>query len=142
MGNFTFKKDLSGAEATPAWQYVPIADSQTLVVGDVVVLSSGKAAKAGNGTGRVLGVMAEDITTGSSAGGPLAKIWVTNPNQIWRGTASADASSHVLAARTYDLTSAQLVNVSDTTGGCLQIVSLVDGVTTSVDVVFTANELG
>lgn len=140
--NWAFKKDLSGAEATPAYQYVPIADSQTLVAGDVVVLSSGKATKAGNGTGRVLGVMAENITTGASAGGPLAKIWVTNPNQIWRGTASADATSHVLGGRTYDLNASQQVNVGDTTGGCIQIVSLVEGVTTSVDVVFTANELG
>ena len=53
--------------------------------------------------------------------------------------ASADATAHVLAARTYDLTTGGVLNVADTTGGCLEIVEL-DGSTTAVLAAFTATE--
>lgn len=138
--NFDYAYDLRGGNQVPIVKDFPIADSQTLEAGDLVVISSGKLAKAGNGTGRVFGVMAEAVTTGASAGGPLAKVQVSQPGQVWRAVASADATSHVLAARTYDVNSSQAVNVADTTGGCIEIVAL--GATTNdVYVIFTAHEL-
>ena len=137
MPSAVFRQSLGGGNLPPAISKFPVAATQTLVVGDVVVLTSGQVAKAGNGTGRVLGVMAQISTTASA--GTLVDVYVAQPNQLWQMTASADATSHVLAARTYDLNSAQAVNVADTTGGCLQIKSLL-ATTTSVLVAFTATE--
>jgi hypothetical protein len=57
----------------------------------------------------------------------MVKVQLAMPTQVWRATASADATSYVLdGTASYDLTSAQLVNVADTTGGSLQIVALGD----------------
>lgn len=139
MANFQYRKNMNGSNATPATMVVPIGDSQTLVVGDAVVLSSGKAVKAGNGTGRVLGIMAEDVTTGVSSTS-TAKIEVVTPSQVWEATASADATTYVLGGRAFDLNAAQAVNVADTTGGCIQILELNDS-TTNIFVQFTACEL-
>lgn len=137
MPGAVYKYDLGGANSVPVVAQFPIAASQTLKVGDVVVLTSGQVAKGGNGTGRVLGVMAQDSTSASA--GTLVNVYVARPNFVWLMVASADATSHVLAARTYDLTSAQLVNVADTTGGCLLIQKLGSSVT-QVYVAFTATE--
>jgi hypothetical protein len=129
MPNFSFVRDNDGNNQPPNVIELPVADSQTLAVGDAVVLSSNKIAKAGASFGECVGVMAEAITTGSSAGGPLAKVYVAKPSQLWRATASANATSHVLGVATYDLNSSQVVNVADTTGGCIQIVALNDSTT-------------
>jgi len=138
--NFDFAYDLRGGNNVPISKDFPIADSQTLVVGDAVVLSAGKVAKASGTFGRAFGVMAEAITTGAAAGGPLARVYLSQTGQVWRATATAAATTHVLAGRTYDLNSSQLVDVADTTGGCIQIVEL-GATTTAIYVVFTAHEL-
>lgn len=138
--NFTFVRDNDGVNQSPNIIELPVADSQTLVMGDAVILSSNKIQKGSTTFGSCVGIMAEDATTGASAGGPLFKVWVAKPSQIWRATASADATSHVLGVATYDLTSAQLVNPADTTGGCIQIVAL-DGSTTKILVRFDVCEL-
>lgn len=129
MANFEYVKNLNGSNMPPAIIQLPVADSQTLVRGDAVVLSSNKIQKGSTSFGSCIGIMAEDITTGSSAGGPLADVYVVTPSQLWRATASGDATSHVLGAATYDLNSSQVVNVSDTSGGSIQIVALKDSTT-------------
>jgi len=70
----------------------------------------------------------------------LARVYVSQPGQVWRATASADATSFVLGARTHDLGTGQVVATGDTTGGCIEIVGLGKTVT-DVYVVFTAHEL-
>lgn len=136
MTAWDFVKNFDGDNSVPSLGDFPIADSQTLKVGDVVVLASGKLTKAGDGTARVAGVMAQAITTGSSAGGPLARVYIVTPSQVWRGKSSAAATSVVLGARTLDLNASQQVNVADSTGGCILV--LATGATTSdVDVQFT-----
>lgn len=133
---FKFVRNMDGTNAVPAITTVPVAATQTLVVGDVVALSSGKAAKAvGGGIGRVLGIMAEDST--SAAEGTMVRIYVVTPSQEWRGVASADASALTLGTRTYDLSSSLTVDVADTTGGCIQI-NRVGTSNTDVYVQFTA----
>lgn len=140
MANFEYVKNLNGSNMPPAIIQLPVADSQTLVRGDAVVLSSNKIQKGSTSFGSCIGIMAEDITTGSSAGGPLADVYVVTPAQLWRATASGDATSHVLGVATYDLNSSQVVNVSDTSGGCIQIVGLKDS-TTDILVRFDVCEL-
>lgn len=140
MANFEFNSNLNGSNMPPAIILLPVADSQTLKRGDAVILSSNKIQKGSTTFGSCIGIMAEDITTGASAGGPMAEVFVVTPSQLWQATASADATSYVLGAATFDLTSAQLVNVADTTGGCIQIVAL-DGSTTTILVRFDVCEL-
>lgn len=138
-GKAEFAYSVIAGNDVPVVAQFPVAASQTLSVGDVVVLSSGKVAAAGNGTGRVLGVMAQ--ASSSAAAGTMVSVYVSRPGLVWKMTASADATSHVLTStRTYDLTSTQLVNVADTTGGCLWPVAL-GSTTTSVFVIFTAHEM-
>lgn len=139
MGNFTFAYDLGGGNQVPVAKKFPVAASQTLKKGDAVILSSGQLAKAGDGTGRVLGVMAQD--SDGAAAGTEVLVYVAQPNFVWKATASADATNHVLASRAYDLNASQQVNVADTTGGCIQIVELGDS-TTDIRIQFTACELG
>lgn len=135
MANFEFAYDLSGNNQPPAIKKLPVAASQTLVKGDVVVMSSGKVAKGGAAVGEVVGVMAE--ASASAAAGTLVEVKIAMPWQVWRATATADASSVVRdGTETYDLTSAQLVDVADTTGGSLQIVDIDPDVNTSIYIQF------
>ena len=138
MGKAEFYSNLDGNNAVPAVRYFPVAASQTLLVGDVVVISSNKVTKAGAATGRVLGVMAQD--SASASAGTLVAVYVARPTQLWRMTATADATSYVLGSRTFDLNSSQLVDVADTTGGSIYIESLVPGSTTSILVSFTTTD--
>jgi hypothetical protein len=137
---FKFVRNLDGSNNPPAIAKLPVATTQTLEIGDPVELSSGQLIIGTDGFGICAGVMAQDST--SAAAGTLVEVYVTSPSQVWRAVASADATSHVLVARTYDLNSSQVVNVADTTGGCIQILELVPGgATTDVHVQFTANAL-
>lgn len=136
-GNFEFVANLNGSNTPPAvWEF-PVAGSQTLVIGDAVQLTSGQVAKGSTSFGRALGVMAQD-SDGADAN-TLVKVYIATPTQLWRATATADASTYILDSRAYDLNSSQLVNVADTTGGCIQIVET-DSSTTDILVSFAATE--
>lgn len=138
-GKAEFAYSINAGNDVPVVQKFPVAATQTLVTGDVVVLSSGQVTKAGNGTGRVLGVMAQDSS--SAAANTLVSVYVSRPGLVWKMTASADATSHILTStRTYDLNASQQVNVADTTGGSLWPVAL-GSANTTVYVVFTTHEL-
>ncbi|HEX2907416.1 MAG TPA: hypothetical protein VHO69_11180 [Phototrophicaceae bacterium] len=137
MPAFMFVSSLGGGNLVPAIHKFPVATGQTLKAGDPVKLSSGQVVKGGDGFGRCLGVMAQDAI-GLTAGTKV-EVYIVRPDQLWRCVASADATSHVLIARTYDLNASLQVNVADTTGGCLQIVQLGDSVT-DIYAAFTATE--
>ena len=136
-GAFEFAQSYNGENSVPALAQFPVAASQSLKVGDPVKLNSKQVTKGGDGFGRALGVMAQDAA--SLPSDTMVWVYVAQPNQVWKATASADASSHVLNGRTYDLNSSLQVNVADTTGGCMQIVRLGAAVT-DVYVAFTATE--
>jgi len=137
-GKFEFAYSLSNPGEVPAIEMLPVATSQTLKAGDPVAVSGGQVVIGGNGFGRMLGVMAQDAT--SLSANTLVAVQVDQPGFVWRATATADASGHIMDARTYDLDSSQHVNISDTTGGCFEIVK-VGSSNTQVYVVATAHEL-
>ena len=84
--------------------------------------------------------MAESVTT--PAANTMVRVQVAAPGQVWRATAGADASLHVLAAKTYDINAgAQTVDVGDNTNGCILILRLGDS-TTDVYIMFTEFDLG
>lgn len=137
--NFTFIRNLDGSNNPPAQTLVPVAASQTLVPGDAVSLSSGQAVKASTTFGDCEGIVEQVATT--LAANTLILISVTKKSQLWAAVATGDATSHILTANTFDLNSSQQVNVSDTSGGSIQIFQLF-GSTTAVLIQFTVNDLG
>lgn len=135
MANFEFAYSLAGGNFPPVLRKLPVAASQTIAKGDALIMSSGKVAKGGAAIGEVVGVAAQ--ASDGAAAGTLIEVEIAMPWQVWRATASADATSVVLnGTETYDLTSAQVVDVADTTGGSLQIVDIDASVNTAIYVQF------
>lgn len=140
MAKFAWEKDLGGHRGSPIIHDFPVAASQTLVAGDLVYLSSGQVTICGASSGTVLGIMAED--SASAAAGTLVAVQVAQPGYVYRATADADATSHVLAAKTYDINATtQTVDVGDASNGCIIILELADS-TTDIRVMFTEFDLG
>jgi len=140
MPKFYFEEDLMGHRGAPIIHKFPIAAAQTLVAGDLVFLSSGQVTIAGASTASVLGIMAEDVTTPDA--GTLVAVQVAAPGYVYRATADADATSHVLATKKYDINATtQTVDVGDNANGCIIILELADS-TTNVRIMFTEFDLG
>jgi type IV secretory pathway VirB9-like protein len=135
---FDFAYMLDGSQGVPAVHPFPVAATQTLVVGNLVILSSGLVTKASASVVAGLGIMAQASTT--AAEGTLVKVYPILPGQVWRATADADATTHVLAAALYDINSDQTVDVGDASGGSIMIIKLGNSVT-SVYVTFTKGAL-
>lgn len=134
--NFEFAYDMSGNNRSPVLMKLPVAATQTIVAGDALEWSSGKLAKSDDAFGSVVAIAAQD--SDGAAAGTLIEVEIPMPWQVWRATASADATSNVNdGTATYDITSAQVVNVADTTGGSLQIVAIDPNDNTRVYVQFT-----
>jgi len=142
-GKFTYYDRVGGSNQAPTIVELPIADSQTLVAGDLVVKSSNKIAKAGASTDTVMGIMAEDVTTGAAAGGPLHKVAIIEPDHRYIATADADASSIILGAKLYDINATtQTVDVADATDGCIFVWKVLNTAGTSVLVSFSVTDYG
>ena len=140
MAKFEYVRNLGNGGQAPAIEEFPVATTQTLVVGDLVYLSSGQVTICGNSTTTVLGLMAED--SASADAGTLVKVQVAQPGYLYKATADADATDHVLAAKVYDINATtQTVDVGDNTGGCIIIKELGDS-TTDVRIMFTEFDLG
>jgi uncharacterized protein YqjF (DUF2071 family) len=130
MGNFEFALSLAGGNYPPVKRYLPVAATQTLVVGDALAFSSGKLAKAGDGS-VIAAICAQEATT--LAEGTLIEVEIVQRWHVWKATASADATSYVLnGTSAYDLTAAQLVNLADTTGGGIRIIAQPDASNTAI----------
>lgn len=139
MGKFSFLKNLAGGNQPPAIDSYPVAATQALKAGDLVVLASGKVAKAGNGAAAPFGVMAQD--SASAADGTPVRVYLIMPGQVWHATADADASSVVLGGGTYDINdTTQTVDIGDSSGGAIRVMALRDGVT-DVEITFSKGVL-
>lgn len=134
MGNFEFAYTLVGGNEPPAVEKFPVAATQTLAIGDLVVLNSGKVTKAGTSLADPLGVMME--ASDGAAAGTMVEVAVILPGQVYKATADADATAAVLAGGKYDLNSNQTVDIGDSSNGCVLIHKLGDS-TTEVYVSFT-----
>ena len=134
--SFTFRRNQNGSNITPQRGRFPVGASQDLKLGDLVVWHNNRVQKAGTPLGRVMGVMAD--ASDSVSAGTLVDVDIVTPSQVWRGTASAAATSHVNNnTRSYDINAAQQVNLADTTGGSIQIVGIDEDTNTAIDVQFT-----
>lgn len=134
-GHFEFAMNLNGGNEVPVVRKLAVAATQTLVKGDLVILAAGLVTKAGVNLADVLGVMAQD--SDGAASGTLVQVYLAMPGQVWRATADADATTHVRAAKLYDINSDQTVDVGDNSNGCILILDLQESSTTAVYVMFT-----
>ncbi len=124
-GNFEFAYNLNGANTVPVVQPHPVAGSETLVIGDLVDLTSTEITKAGASTATVFGVMMEISTTQTA--GTLVQVARIQRGQVWRATADADATGAVLGAQLYDINvTTQEVDIGDSANGCIFIEKLGD----------------
>ena len=125
MAAFEFHANFgAGNHYPPALYKLPVAASQTIAVGDALAFSSGQLAIAGDGD--VIAAIAQEASA-SAAAGTLIQVYIVQPYHLWRAVASADATSNVLdGTDTYDLGTAQVVNLADTTGGGFRIVEQYD----------------
>ena len=140
MAKFRFEQDLGGHRGAPIIHEFPVATTQTLVIGDLVYLSSGQVTICGSSTSTVLGIMAQDSTLATA--GTLVKVQVAQPGYVYRATADADATSYVLTAKTFDINATtQTVDVGDASNGCIIILELADS-TTDIRIMFTEFDLG
>lgn len=132
--SFKFLKMIDGSQGTPAWIELPVATTQTLTVGELVILSSNQVATASASVAAPLGVMAED-SSGATAG-TLVKLYPILPGQVWRATADAAATAAVLGNGTYDINSDGTVDVGDASNGAILILRTRDS-STDIEVTFT-----
>lgn len=139
-GAFEYLYDLTGREGVPAEIMVPVAGTQTLKVGDLVIISSNQIAKASASVVAPFGVMAQ--AAASLTAGTKVKVFPIMPGQAWRAAASADATNAVLGAITYDITSTQLVDIADSSNGSILVLetrlSITDVVITFTKSFFTS----
>lgn len=134
MYGFEFAYSLNGGNHVPIAYPMPVAATQTLKVGDLLVLSSGKVAKASASVGAPVAVCAQ--ASDGAAEGTEIRVYPLQPHQVWRAVADADASSIVLGAKTVDINSDMTVDVGDTSGGAIQVIDLGASVT-DVYVIFS-----
>lgn len=134
-GKFEFAYSLDGHNRPPTIISAPVAASQTLLNGDLVVISSGQVVKASASVALPFGVMAEDRS--GAAANTLVRVFPIVPHtQVWKAKASASAASAVLGAIVYDITAAQLVDIADAVNGSIAILAL-GQTNTDVYVAFT-----
>lgn len=120
--NFEYAYDLRGGNQVPVIKPFPVAATQTLEDGDLVVLAGGKITKAAASVAAPFGVCAH--SSANAAVDTPVKVAVIQPGQVWRAVADADASSVVLGAKTIDINADQTVDVGDTANGSIFVVEL------------------
>jgi hypothetical protein len=106
----------------------PVAASQTIKRGMVLVLSSGLAAAAGDapGAGTVLGVAASSVTTGSSVTSADTVDVVFAPNVVFEVDYTGSTKTTLADAdrgTSFDFgTDATTIDLDDTTGGVCKVI--------------------
>lgn len=136
-----FKGSLNGTG--PIYREFEVNTNQTIVEGDIVVLSSNKVSIAADAAaaGTVLGVAASSIVTGGSVtAADVIKVDI-NPASIYRSSYTGSATPAV--GNKYDLgAAAYQFDSDDTTGGFIQVVGNVDTTNKFADVILTNRVFG
>jgi hypothetical protein len=136
-----YLKSLDGSQ--PNEVMLKIAASQTIVSGDLLVITTGKGVKAGAAATAVFGIALKDITTGGSVtDANEIPVLVINEKSVleisYTGTALTSAGLWITA---YDITAAQVLDTADTTGGFLLAVALPNTTKTTQEVIVKRSAL-
>lgn len=121
-----YKGSLNGTG--PVYRMFPVADNQTIYAGDVVVLSTGKAAIAADAAsaGTVIGVANADIVTTTAGADDIIPVDI-NPASIYEAPYDGALTS-VLVGDALDMhTAAYKVDATDESGGYFQVLPQPDG---------------
>jgi len=106
-------------------------------VGTLLFMTGGQLDNCTDGTGTMLGLAAEVISTAATAGDPV-RVALIAPGMVIRGTATADMSAQTgFASRLQDIDSDQRADEGDVTGGFLSVYRVNDDDGLVVDCVVT-----
>jgi hypothetical protein len=120
--------------------------NQTIVDGDLIVISSGKGSKAGAAASAIFGIAKGAITTGGTVTADDAiPVMPINEKSVLRmgysGSTNTSVDASEMYTTAYDITdTTQKVNLDDTTGGMMLIVGY-DNTAKTVDVVVKKSAL-
>lgn len=120
----------------------PVADSQTIYRGDIVILDTGEAKIATDAAsaGTVIGVSNTDIVTTTATAEDVIKVDI-NPASIFRMSYIGSATP-VIGAK-YDMgAAAYQFDADDTTGGYIQVVGNIDTTAKEADVILCGRLFG
>ena len=105
-----------------------VNDTQTILKGDIIIVSSGKASLGADGTctdGVVLGTATHAITTTTATATDILKVDVDKKG-IYRfdyaGSSKTSLAATDLYDTIFDVNDAHTVDLDDTTGGCCIVV--------------------
>jgi len=135
-----YKGSLNGT--APVYRYFPVNNSQTIHAGDIVVLSSNKVSIAADAAavGTVLGVSNTDIVTTTATAKDVIAVDI-NPASIYEMAYEGTGTPAI--GNKYDLgTAAYTFDVTDTTGGYIQVVGNVDTTNKIADVILCNRVFG
>ena len=123
--------------SSPIYKEFLVNDDQTIKIGDIVVLSSGKASIAADAAtaGTVLGVSNTALTTTTAADTDVIRVDV-NPNSIYN-MAYIGTGTVTIGAK-YDMgAAAYQFDSDDTTGGYIQVIEDIDTTLKRANVLLT-----
>lgn len=126
----------------PILKEFPVADSQTIYSGDIVILDTGEAKIATDAAsaGTVIGVSNTDIVTTTATAADVIKVDV-NPATVYRMSYIGSATPAIGAK--YDMgAAAYQFDADDTTGGYIQVVGNIDTVNKTADVILCNRVFG
>jgi hypothetical protein len=124
---------------------VKINASQTIIAGDLIFISSGKGSKATAASTAIIGIALEAITTGAEVtdADEISVLMINSKSVIrldYAGVTKTSLTSADMWITAFDITSAQKVNLDDTTGGQCLVVGY-DNTNETVDVIIKASAL-
>lgn len=134
-----FKGSVDGS--APILREFLVNNTQTIVAGDIVVLSTGKASIAADaaGAGTVIGISHSSIVTTTATDDDIILVDV-NPNSIYRmgyiGANPTVGTKYDMGAAAYQF------DGDDSTGGYIQVVGNVDTTNKFADVILANRVFG
>jgi len=128
-----YKNSLDGS--SPIYKEIAVNDNQTIKIGDIVVISSGKASIAADAAGAatVLGISNTAIVTTTAAATDVIR-YDANPNSIYN--MAYIGTGTVTVGVSYDMGGAAYqFDSDDTTGGYIKVHGNIDTTAKRADVV-------
>jgi hypothetical protein len=114
---FEFAYSLDGDR--PTYRDYPVSGTGTYAIGDLLVFTSGKLAKAANTVATVSAVCQEARDSGVDGG--LLKVAVITKDQVWRCSSDGTSLTAALGARTQDIVDSNTIDADDAANGSLAV---------------------
>jgi hypothetical protein len=137
--NFRRLRSLNGGQETLIKCLV--ADNQTIVYGDLLVISAGKVAKAAPAATAIIGIAKGDITTTTATADDLLMVSIVDVFSVFEvKTTGGDLADAGMYTTRYDIDASQVLKVDDTTDGFLIPIAF-DNTANTAKVIFDGSKL-